>query len=757
MPVQLNLKEKGPRFEGDRPSWHLVASGPVELFSTKIQRFMFMHGMNAMNDEGDFSVWTTRPSIAAPPVYLASLLSSRYGFQPKRDLARRIRESVSERSGEDGLDHFIGRSSKVNGGLAALRIEAGSQDFIANCAEDDWKRRSFLEGAGWLPVETVSAKLSERFGSRPYRTRDPFIAGNLDTFMTPNAKGRLAQALARATDFISRSKSQDPPVDFAIPSPEGLNYLPFQKGGIQRVVESGQGAIIADDMGLGKTIQGIGVLNGRPDAKRAIFFCQANMRLKWVREIEKWKINRELTVGHAEGSKFPDTDIVVINYDIAKRHIGAIREIEWDLIVTDEAHNLKNPDAQRTQAILGDLESFEGLGPIGMSANGQLVHLTGTPKPNRIAELWPLLTSSRPDLWGRGPAARQAFVDRYEPPILIKREIPSKYKNGKSREVIIPMPGKPMRELELQMRLRGSGSFIRRMKRDTDMPPKLRSPIEMPFRLLKEDQETLKQAEADLRELHARITGKKIQPGTSLPAREVIDVITGLKPGSPHFSEIARVRSNLGSLKAPHAARFIVEELEADKELSEDQRRKTVVFAHHQDVIRIMAETARKTFPNGVIVYDGSSGSAAKRQALVDSFQEDPSKRLFIMSLAGATGITLTAAYRMRVVEPDWSASNMVQIEDRIWRIGQEQACDIGYLFVPNSLDVNMGLALHAKMETDERSINTLSFRGMKASDKKQKGNLFDGDAKINIAEPSQSALASSRRKVDDAQPELPL
>lgn len=183
------------------------------------------------------------------------------------------------------------------------------------------------------------------------------------------------------------------------------------------------------------------------------------MKLKWVREIEKWKINRDLTVGYAEGSTFPDTDIVVINYDIAQKNIDKIRTINWDLVITDEAHNLKNPEAQRTQAILGDLDSFEGLGPIPMNKNGQLVHLTGTPKPNRVAELWPLLTSSRPDIWGRGPEARQAFLNRYEPPILIQREVQSKFKGGKPRKIIVPMPGKPIRELELQMRMGSRGTL----------------------------------------------------------------------------------------------------------------------------------------------------------------------------------------------------------------------------------------------------------------------------------------------------------
>lgn len=755
MPITLELKKKAPKFQGDYPSYHLVASGPRELFNPGMERFMFLHGMNGLNDAGEFTIWSSRPAIGAPPLYLCALLREKYGMRLKPRTAELVDNAINpERSG-DSLDHFIGASKARTGGKAPLKVLAGSRDFIANCSEEHWDRRALLEGAGWLPIENPSPALQARLGSRPYKTRDPFLASNLEIFMDAATNAKRKQALAQAQTNIKRSRSQEAPEDFSVPCPEGLSYLDFQKGGIDLAVASQNGAIIADDMGLGKTIQGIGILNARPEVKRAIFFCQANMKLKWVREIEKWKVNQDLTVGYAEGPNFPDTDIVVINYDIAKKNSDKFRGIDWDLVITDEAHSLKNPEAQRTHAILGDLDNFEDLGPIPLAPGGQIIHLTGTPKPSRLSELWPLLTSSRPDIWGRGSEARQAFLNRYEPPILIQREVRSKFRNGQPRKIIAAMPGKPVRELELQMRLRGTGSFVRRLKRDTDLPQKWRTPIEMPFRLSKEDQEILKQAEAQMGEIHARLTGQRLSVGATRPAREVIDIISGMPPNSPDFSEIARVRKNLGVLKAPHAARFIIDELKDDNDLPEDMRRKTVVFAHHKEVIRTIAEMAEAELPGGVLVYDGSTkGTAAQAQAKVDAFQENPKSRLFVMSLSGATGITLTAASRMRVVEPDWSPSNMVQIEDRIWRIGQEQNCDIGYLFVPNSLDVKMGLALHQKMETDERAINTMSFRGMKTG--VQKAEKTTGDAAgTRLVHPKQRTRR--QETVDDAQPELPL
>jgi hypothetical protein len=53
----------------------------------------------------------------------------------------------------------------------------------------------------------------------------------------------------------------------------------------------------------------------------------------------------------------------------------------------------------------------------------------------------------------------------------------------------------------------------------------------------------------------------------------------------------------------------------------------------------------------------------------------------------------------------------MVQIEDRIWRIGQEKNVDIGYLSVAGTLDARIGNALVEKMESDEKAINTIRFK----------------------------------------------
>jgi hypothetical protein len=108
----------------------------------------------------------------------------------------------------------------------------------------------------------------------------------------------------------------------------------------------------------------------------------------------------------------------------------------------------------------------------------------------------------------------------------------------------------------------------------------------------------------------------------------------------------------------------------------------------------------------------------------------------------------------MRVVEPDWSPSNMIQIEDRIWRIGQEKNVDIGYMSVAGTLDARIGMAIADKMETDERSVNTITFRHNAPSQKVRYGL---GEGSCSDAPTVKPEVADINDNQEDAQQPLPL
>lgn len=712
MPIRFKIGYKPPRFDGDRPTANATVSGPAELFTKELEKFLFLHGLNGVSAD-DYIVWSSRYTTAAPPAYLGPLLAKKFHVVPHKDLSHPLAEATSA-YGE--AHSFVPRGA----GNAALAVDFGSGTFIANCSSENYARRAFLDGAGFRPLPSPPDAVVARFGDRPYIARDPIVAACLEPYMSGRARKASGSLFTEAMANIKRSGRLEAPDDFSVPVPDGLDYLDFQKVSIDHVSRTGRSTLIADDMGLGKTVQGIGIINGTPGATQILVGCKANMRLKWVHEINKWKVNPLISVGHAEGDHWPDTDVVVINYDIADRHKANIHARKWDIVITDEGQDLTNVEAKRTRAIFGDIggtpDDADPSEMVPLADNGKLIILTGTPKPNKVVGLFPLLSAVDPATWGRGAAARQAFIDRYQPSFFIKKEIPGR--GGKTYEKILAMPGKPIRELELNLRTKWRGSMFRRKKTNIAdlLPPKMRSAIPMPVEMTDVLAARLKEVEADFRDVIQRAIGRPVEADNPSLATDVIDVFHGRAQSGIDFSEGARVRANLGRLKAPLAARFIIDELRSDNELDPEDRPKTVVFAHHKDVINIIAAQAKADLGDkAVVIYDGSVTSAKKREALVNRFQTDKKCRLFIMSLSGASGITLTASHRMRVVEPDWNPSNMAQIEDRIWRIGQEMPVNIGYLFIPDSFDINVGLKLVEKMETDARVVDAPSLRGMKS------------------------------------------
>ncbi len=109
----------------------------------------------------------------------------------------------------------------------------------------------------------------------------------------------------------------------------------YQKAGIKYAADR-EGTLLADEMGLGKTIQAIGLINIRPEIHRVLIIVPAHLKIKWSRELRKWLV-RPQSVGIADGSCFPSTDIVIINFQILNKFPKRL-EFYWDLVVVDEAH-----------------------------------------------------------------------------------------------------------------------------------------------------------------------------------------------------------------------------------------------------------------------------------------------------------------------------------------------------------------------------------------------------------------------------------
>ncbi len=206
-----------------------------------------------------------------------------------------------------------------------------------------------------------------------------------------------------------------------VEAPPGLSYLPYQREAIEFALAR-PGVLIADEPGLGKTIEAIGVFNADPSISSVLVLCPASLKLNWQREFEKWAV-RNVSIGIASGKCFPETEVVVCNYDIAAKHRNVIDGRQWDLLIADEAHYLKNPKAVRTGTVLGGGEYL----PI---IARRRFFMTGTPIVNRPRELWAIVRAL--DTMGLGLYQRE-FEERYcgghkiyiFPTLMIMHELPT--------------------------------------------------------------------------------------------------------------------------------------------------------------------------------------------------------------------------------------------------------------------------------------------------------------------------------------------
>jgi len=464
------------------------------------------------------------------------------------------------------------------------------------------------------------------------------------------------QEASRATD-----------ADIDIPCPEGLEYMPFQRAGIAYVAGKARCAI-CDEMGLGKTIQAIGIINNSPEIGQILVICPASLRLNWQRELAKWLV-RPMKIAVVQGGKADDweksgadaADVLIVNYDIVKKHRTRLdARGEFDLMIVDEAHYLKNQKAQRTRAIYGNRKSP------GINAARTLC-LTGTPMVNRPIELFSFLQHADPKGLGRNFFA---YAKRYC----------NAHRNSYGWD-FTGASNLP----ELQRKLREK-FMVRRLKADvlTDLPAKRRQVIELPQNgcsaAVKAEARAAAQHEDSLAELQA---GVELAKASDDPGEYKAAVAALRKASGIAFGEMARARHDLAVSKVPPVIEHLTTILEGGQPV--------VCFAWHKDVIAALGEA----FPSAVSITGETK--LADRQKAVDDFQAGKSD-LFLGNIqAAGVGITLTRSSHVVFAELDWTPAGCSQAEDRCHRIGQTDSVLVQHLVVDGSLDATMAHAIVKK------------------------------------------------------------
>ena len=154
--------------------------------------------------------------------------------------------------------------------------------------------------------------------------------------------------------------------------------------------------LLGDEMGLGKTIQAIAAmahLYAKDPDSRFLVVCPASVMVNWCREITKFSAIKSHLLHGALLEDSLDSWIrrggaAVTNYESLSKIIGAVDgQMKIDMLVIDEAHYIKNPEAKRTKYIHTLEDESE-----------RILMMTGTPLENKVDEMCELIGFVRPDL-----------------------------------------------------------------------------------------------------------------------------------------------------------------------------------------------------------------------------------------------------------------------------------------------------------------------------------------------------------------------
>lgn len=445
--------------------------------------------------------------------------------------------------------------------------------------------------------------------------------------------------------------------------PEGRALYPFQVGGVQRALMRPK-MLICDQPGLGKTMQALAALNSlRP--VRTLIGCPTFLATNWAEECQSWCVDAQ-PVAVLDGAKktIPERGIVILPY--SRGHTFEKQLLAGppcDLVICDEFHNLKDPNARRSGPW------FRAGGLVERAKRALL--LSGTPMPNNPIELHAPLRAAAPELLGG--MTREKFQETYCSTLHL--EVGIETRSGRTiKKEIEKIVGKSKEALNAE--LRAGGVLVRRLKDAVlpQLPPK-----NLYFVHMRPDAEIeqLVREEADLFEqLQTRI----------LPSAEMMAL----------RGHVASVRRRLGALKAPKIAEYV-------RSLFDGGEDRVVLFMLHLEAIEIV----RRAFERSGVVVHVLTGAEApnERFARVRDFQAPGGRKLVVGQVTAAgEGLTMTASRFAVLGEISWTPGKNEQAVDRVHRITQTRHVDCPILTFPHAIEEKV-IRVNARKALDARAV----------------------------------------------------
>jgi len=403
--------------------------------------------------------------------------------------------------------------------------------------------------------------------------------------------------------------------------------LDHQKESIQKLVENKK-FILADDMGLGKTTSTI-IAALESGSKKVLIICPATLKINWKREIENYS---DKSIYISEGKNFNgDADFVIINYDIIKnfhttkkKENSQILDSNFDLVIVDEAHYIKNATAQRTKLINDLVKKVD-----------RLWLLTGTPMTSRPMDYFNLLSLVD------SPVAKNwmAYAIRY---------CQGYQFNAGGRKIWNVTGASNLEEL----RDRTAGLTLRRLKENVlNLPDKIITPVYLRLKS----------------KMYEAIMGEYYDWYDKNPEES--------KSLTVQFTKLTKIRQVIADEK-------ITQTIELAENIIE-QGKKVIIFCNFTDSLEKITEH----FGKMAVKLNGTM-SKTEKQYSVDQFQENDKIKVFVGNIkAAGVGITLTAAEAVIFNDLSFLPSDHAQAEDRSYRYGQKCNVLVYYPIFENTIE----------------------------------------------------------------------
>lgn len=437
--------------------------------------------------------------------------------------------------------------------------------------------------------------------------------------------------------------------------PINLNakLYPYQETGyrwLKYVTDESCGCILGDEMGLGKTLQVIALLLQRKNAGMGPSLVVAPVSLleNWKREVERFAPDINILVHHGSNrtgrySFLQSFDVVVTAYSTVSSDLSMLSMVPWDLLVLDEAQNIKNPSATRTICVK-ELPRRAGIA------------VTGTPFENHILDLWSLLDFAIPGCVGDKGAFARFYTDDI---------------NG--AEKIEPTL---------------SALMIRRKVADVakDLPEK----VIIPQPLAMSDIEAMKYEDARQSILD------------SFDARSAtLAILTKLRMYCTHPFIVDPGKVGADPLQASTKYTRLCELLEEIIAANE----KVIVFTSYTDMLTILENDIPSRFGIPVASINGAT-PVEERQHIIDTFSDiDGAAMLVLNPRAAGVGLNITAANHVIHYNLEWNPALEDQATARSYRRGQEKTVFIYRLYYIDTVEEFVNDKIFHKREMSEVAV----------------------------------------------------